>query len=99
MTDEEYVRSRWKKAYQYQSLSGVPFIQFGPHALATWSAAAEFTRQREEEIRQLLEEIAQAKRWIDLDLRKSIHNMDASYRILARLESALAELLKGMKEQ
>ena len=102
MTDEEYVRSRWKKAYQYQSLSGVPFIQFGPHALATWSAAAEFTRQREEEIRQLREEIElinqcfpsmgyvmQGGEWVREHCEWS--------RILTRLASALAALLIGWK--
>jgi hypothetical protein len=57
----------------------------------------EFTRNRIEEIRQVDEELAwvESEIWTDSQ-QDSPSNSDSPKRILARLQSALAELKKGM---
>jgi hypothetical protein len=123
MTDEEYVRAHWEfcSTSRANSLWGVHVGSRGeltlvPHPLVetepdAWAAAAEFTRERLEQIRQLEEEITQiqcdivraskeADEWqsggMDV-LASSWNDTEWCYsRILARLESALADLRQGM---
>ncbi len=112
MTAEEFVRSRWDKAYKYMSLSGKWFVQFGPHALETWEFAATCTADHEEAIRQKREEIATMSEYAEASLsmaESGIENGDSfiagvgakglytECRILAVLEGQLAEMLKGWK--
>ena len=115
MSDEAYVRSRWEGVRllendyyepprhlivaEFKEESGL--ILASEHsAPSAWSAANDFTIQREEEIRQLREEIAVLiddggeDGWGDCELAEPAYR-----RILARLESALAEKRKGMKER
>lgn len=113
MTAEEYVRSRWDKAYKYISLIGKWFVRFGPQALETWEFAATYTAEHEEAIRQKREEIA----CVYMEAQHFSDNAKTHYyagrpyetaisvkwearwaRILAVLEGQLAEMLKGWKE-
>lgn len=108
-SDEQFVRSRWgwvqvRTAEPYEGIPQgkwsvriplLPFSQIGfPSEVEAWSAAAAFTREREEQIRQVEEEIA---------LVGGIGHMapceccGVRDRILAREQAALAELKKGMK--
>jgi hypothetical protein len=59
-----------------------------------WAAAAEFTRERLEQIRQVEEEIDILRTGVSL-LRSSY--LDVILRVLARERAALAELRRGMK--
>jgi len=59
-----------------------------------WQAAAEFTSQREEEIRLVEEEIA----WIS-DGMAVIEYMPIAQRILTRLQEILADKKRGLKER
>jgi hypothetical protein len=83
---------------------GMEFHEEAKPKSQAWSAAAEFTRDRLEEIRQLEEEIAMVRGDRDDMLRHiNFHELEwivecARWsRILARLESALEDLKKGMK--
>ncbi len=122
--NEEYVRSRWKNVAftggDNQIIPGAGFVSADVMALSNiksspeqaWEQAAEFTRQHEEEIRQLREEVALALEMASSpngmkQIYKSTHhafstvylaNRATAARILDRLESALAELLIGWKE-
>ncbi len=101
MSDEEYVRSKWKLVAHcdgsYQNyLRGTVLLQdVNRHwfDFDSWSAAVEFTREREEQIRHVEEEIALLEGWKHLVEVKN----PAALRILGREQAALAELKKGMK--
>ena len=112
MTAEEYVRSRWDKAYKYISLIGKWFVRFGPQALETWEFAATYTAEHEEAIRQKREEIATMSEYAEASLsmaESGIENGDSfiagvgakglytECRILAVLEGQLEGMLKGWK--
>jgi hypothetical protein len=58
-----------------------------------YSAARKFTEAREEEIRQVREEIE----FMKAEVRGWMRKGTSAYRILAREQSALDALLKGMK--
>lgn len=72
-----------------------------------WVAAADFTRDRLEEIRQLRRDVSGVNRTLsnlgtliterDEDCASSVRAWCSAARILARLEAQLAELMKGMK--
>jgi hypothetical protein len=112
MSDEEYVRGVWEEANAGDDAAGVlagPYWVciydrkrwfYGHTEADAWSAAAEFTRNRLEQIKQVEEEIRLLQSMVIL-LRSE--PMDATApvyrRTIARLEAALAELRKGMKEQ
>lgn len=111
MTDEEYVRSKWEAveveqdcyADWYYSLGGIyDSTQHFSTEEETWSAAAEFTRQREEEIRRVEEEIEGANdsvRWFSQgDGYDDKRWTEVHRRILAREQQALADLKRGWKE-
>jgi hypothetical protein len=65
----------------------------------SWSAAAEFTRQREEEIAELREEIGIVDMMIDGSDRAGNEFGTALRRTLGRLQRDLTALLKGWREQ
>lgn len=104
---EEYVRQKWEhdaiRSRCY--VNNRPFWLYigedfctGPHAneQKAWLAAYNFTIAREEEIRQVEEEI-QTIYW----LMEHCSNPTANgriFRILARETAALTELKRGMKE-
>jgi hypothetical protein len=111
-TDEEYVRARWKRVYfshgkVIAAFDGIELILGGDYA-----ASAEFTRQREEEIRQLRAEMMVQDTFIgtmalELSARAStggdivpmlVTGMRVS-RTFARLQRDLAVLLNGWREQ
>lgn len=97
MNDEEFVRSVWKLTAQcdgsYRSYPrGTVLVQeVRDHWVdfESWPAAAEFTRNRLEEIRQVEEEI--------YDLNGSDTPPVSLERILAREQAALTELKRGMR--
>jgi hypothetical protein len=109
MTDEEYVRSKWEAveveqdcyADWYYSLGGIyDSTQHFSTEEETWSAAAEFTRQREEEIRQVEAEVAMARK---LFMESAVFDTNSSEtaifdRIFAREQQALADLKRGWRE-
>lgn len=130
MTDEEYVRSRWKYTHRIMSHVVEPgthrievgeggqnakLIVKGAHSTTeAWHAAAEFTRERERQIAEIRSEIDEVKEWVESSRDMAIQavgNGDAHIagigaaalfteaRILGRLQSQLAELRRGMKEQ
>lgn len=90
MSDEEYVRARWETVElcgHFDTESGdCVRIYTSPlfSIFRSWSAAAEFTRQREEKIRQVRE--------------RAVREEWQYRRILSRLEAIQANLKKGMKE-
>ena len=119
--DEEFVRSVWKTVTEseYDPHEGYTIpqtrVDFGHHhyteikAADAWSAAAEFTRERLEQIRKVEEEIAYLTPQRDsMRKRNSCEAIEAQPawfqawdildRILAREQAALAELKRGMKE-
>ena len=97
MTEEQYVQSRWQLVHCSRQSGRVWVQDVNVHwsDFASWAEAAEFTRQREEKIRELKIEID----WVTGFSAFADHSLygPARIRILARLETALAELKKGMK--
>lgn len=59
---------------------------------AAWSAAAEFTRERERQIAEIEKEID----WVQMKLGVS-STVAVPHRILARLQAALTDLKRGMR--
>jgi hypothetical protein len=96
-TDEEYVRAHYGKDLP-REISFVRLDIDGWSGEVNWFAAAEFTRQREEEIRRLRADI----KWTT-DARivgpTLEYDMDSKRRTLARLQRDLTALLKGWREQ
>jgi hypothetical protein len=106
MTDEQFVREQWESVnWGASNLSRTQYvvivyddkdgIAFASKTQAeAWSAAAEFTRERLEQIRQVEEEIT----CLDVDVRRSEPFIRPIYeRILASRKAALTELKKGMR--
>lgn len=111
MTYEEYVRSKWEESQIDPEFcnekGGFLWCVGDGQWFQSWTILAAFTRDREEEIRQIREEIALLKCDIEA-MRRRAHNFYADVawmveysrwcRILASRESALAELKQGWKE-
>jgi hypothetical protein len=110
MTDEEYVRANWVRANYFPMSKCVaicdgsqttgPMTCFDGPDTQAWAAAAAFTRDRLEKIRQLERQIelvqdeADANGWLWNAERMRDH---ATWMMLRhRLESALADLKRGM---
>lgn len=104
--NERYVKERWDKAYEpivQRGLMGIDIWVEGSRTYrfhadnlpAAWQAAFDFTKAREEEIRLLNRDIATIR--VDLGFAKTDHTRGTYSRILAKLETALAELQRGMK--
>jgi hypothetical protein len=105
-SDEEFVRRHWTKIRTERDFGfhiwfadpeGDPylFVEEQRDAQKQWAAAAEFTRTRLEQIRQIEEEI----RWMTgIEWAGQVgYNAPTVARILAREQEALAELQKGMR--
>jgi len=102
MTDEEYVRSKWRNCATKRDEHN-RWLMFTNNAMyravfadsleKLWAAAAEFTRERLEQIRQLEEEIA----WLSDGIDVTGDDEPIGERILAREQAALADLKRGMK--
>ena len=107
---EELVRARWKSVQR--TMGPNPWAlriscarYFDGTQDECWLAAAEFTMQREEEIRQKREEIIKVQRQVDdhhFFCQRNLYGAERDgaiwERILAVLQSQLAALLAGMKE-
>ena len=117
---ERYVRDKWYRPIvdDYCGRISIRFVDcdYWPEedyesADLAWEAAAEFTLERIEEIRQVEIEIGMIERqiacapefdeafkiWSANDIRNSAANIFRWSRILAREQAALAELKTGMK--
>jgi hypothetical protein len=112
MTDEECVRQRFSRIVIARQMRK-PIRLYSPywrqHAFSDWQAARAFTEAREEEIRQVEEEIAllNLEFW-EMHGEIRLATMVEQYtplvrelcrwaRILAREQAALTELKRGMK--
>ena len=102
MTDEEYVRARWERvivcdgSYRHYA-KGTILLNWANHQFYEfndWSAARDFTEQREREIAEVEEEIA----WLSDGMDCSDPDDEVGQRILAVEQARLAELRRGMKE-
>jgi hypothetical protein len=110
--DVEFGHDEWIVGIADKACSPSTESRFDANSKAgAWSAAAEFTRERLEQIRQLDEEIevvaqqvVMASNWIvscgeNLEGERCAKaHIEKWSRILARLEAALAELRQGMTE-
>ena len=92
--DKEFVLAHWGEGLDedYTDDHQFFFIADSGVNFDSWSSAAEFTRARLEEIRQVEEEIALASGTLEAP-----ENGVIAKRTLARLQAALAELKRGMK--
>ena len=101
MTDDErIVREAWEEEFIYISFGAV-FLCIGQCGVSLPSirAAAEYTIQRQEEIRQVEEEIIDLKATVLMAASTGQTKCETiNRRILAREQAALAELQRGMKE-
>ena len=99
--DERFVREYWRDVYD--DGYSVHIIDAGRFtgAIHRWSAATEFTRTRLKQIRQVEEEIEQLSEPPDTENGEywsySPAFVKIRERILAREQSALVELKRGMK--
>jgi hypothetical protein len=97
MTDEEFVRANWENVHRCDG--SYILISKGGHRnfadFPGWQAAAQFTRDRLEAIRQIEEEIE----WLRGMCAWREHGIYGPRydRILAREQAALADLKRGMK--
>jgi hypothetical protein len=104
MTDEQFVREQWESVnWGASNLSRTQYgvivyddkdgIAFASKTQAeAWSAAAAFTRERLEQIRQVEEEIETLQ-----SLQVPLHKIAPLLRCGNRAEKALADLKRGMK--
>lgn len=122
MSDEEFVRQNWIDM-EHGSVKGQSgfYIWAGPTlsriaekatASKAWAAAAEFTRERLEQIRQIEEEIEYLNTQIAVSDYRLKQNLNDPYAaawwskragveksILAREQDALTELKRGMRHE
>lgn len=99
MTDEEFVRQHWflvlDDGYSVEVVNGIKFAGNRNR----WSAAAEFTRNRREQIRQVEREIEAVRAAQEYWIRYTDDPKICLWsRILAREQAALAELRRGMRQ-
>ena len=101
--DEKFVREHWDDVkniatprHPFPVVQGkdfaIPFAEWDEG----WKAAAEYTRNRIEEIRQVLRDIQFIQEYLDQSCDSSWRPI-AAQSIFARLQAALAELKRGMK--
>ena len=102
--DEKFVREHWPYLHQGEATNRIYLNGLDTNSSQTafvdWAAAAEFTRQRLEEIRQTQEGIEILSR-VGATGNTNGQLQDcarAIARILAREQELLASLKKGMKE-
>ena len=93
--DEKFVREHWPYLHQGEATNRIYLNGLDTNSSQTafvdWAAAAEFTRQR-------LEEIRRAQEVIDILSRGCDRYVPAIARILDRERKILASLKSGMKE-
>jgi hypothetical protein len=107
MSDEEFVRQHWERRLScieivkgHWIINGFTEIykgqvsDFPKSPEANWAAAAEFTRDKLEQIRQVEEEILWI-RWSRATVAQE-DDFDIKERIMRRLQDALTELKRGM---
>jgi hypothetical protein len=113
ITARELVEGVWEKVYGPTrstggdiSVGGQPsgmvldISRFGKTVEATWTAAANYTIERIEEIRLFKEEIEWVQGCIDMSgITEPEKGIPEQRRILAREQSALAELSKGIRPE
>ena len=121
MTDEEYVRSVWSDVWSFLCAAGTWYVcdaneeleVWEPTEAEAWSAAAAFTRERQEEIRQLEREIEFFREWTDDaakyfitvaavgwdgdDMANIVRDKATKSRTLPRLQRELDNLQAGMR--
>lgn len=104
---EELVRERWERVYGGGEIAVTVYTQEKACHFLNYIAAAEFTKQREEEIRKKRAECNHVRcylpeKWDFLENEvvsaKLIVGVIRDFRILAVLEAQLAALLAGWKE-
>jgi hypothetical protein len=122
MTDEEYVRAQWEPDAKVPCLPHVVIVLNDPYWLAPhadddgyeaqcWSAAKAFTEQREEEIRQVGEEVKrlilnfdELHEELTFDIKRKVvnyHLLVIETRILCAVARILAveqDRLKALKQ-
>ena len=116
-TDEDYVRSKWTNIGEYGYGGRTRYIyladakrEFSAQTESeAWAEVAKFTRQREEEIRQLQEEMwmvevarTNARGKLNDEQAEMLVYVDTVFyarwcRVLERLQGELSRLTKGMK--
>lgn len=105
---EEYVRARWKRVYGGGEIAVTVYAEEKACHFLNYIAAAEFTKQREEEIRKKRAECNHVRcylpeKWDFLENEtvsaEFIVGVIRDFRILAVLEAQLATLLVGWKEK
>jgi hypothetical protein len=109
--NEKYVRENWQnvKESEYDPHEGYTIpqtrVDFGSHHYTeiktsdAWKLAAEFTRERREQIRQVEEEIRLLQSMVILlSTERGDETAPVYKRTIARLGVALAELKRGLKE-
>ena len=107
---EKYCKERWEKAHEpiiQRGLVGVDIWLEGAKVYrfhadnrpAAWQAAYDFTLAREEQIREVEEEIEFLEFTHNVARNQAYHHkwLESLVRILAREQAALAELKKGMQ--
>jgi len=115
MTDKEFVQAHWADGLDPNYTDDHQFFYVRDIGINfdSWAAAAEFTRDRLEEIRQVEREIGFIERqlavqphyddmvgpWSAEDVRNSARNVATWSRILAREHASLAALMRGIKEK
>lgn len=125
-SDEEFVRAHWEQPEltdhticcaedesdaPYRVQIGLIVCKWAASPEGAWSAAAAYTRERLEEVRQLRREVDYMRRewqtvsvWVDVDMTDGnsdvdgVRDLHVCSRILSRLESILADKLRGMRE-
>ena len=97
-TDKEFVLAHWDNGIDENYTDDDQFFFIADIGINfdSWSAAAEFTRNRLEEIRQVLRDIQFIQEYLDQSCDSSWRPI-AAQSILVRLQAALAELKRGMK--
>lgn len=91
MTAENEVRAAWEWVEDNEYLE--LWSTHWPPTKHEWEYAAEMTRQRQQEIAEIEEEIA----WMESKFWPNPARNAIPLRILTRLQTQLAELKKGMK--
>jgi hypothetical protein len=106
MDDEEFVRAHWEEPTYFRPAHVINVssgytqdsVVSGESEDAAWSAAAEFTRERLEQIRQIKQEMSLLGGMVVLlSVEPGDETAPIYQRTIARLEAALADLKRGMK--
>jgi hypothetical protein len=96
--DKEFVQAHWGDGLDpdFSDDSIFFFVEDRGVNFDSWASAAEFTRNRLEEIAKLGSEIHAVERWLtECESEGFLYPVRA--RILAREQTALAELKRGMR--